>query len=221
MASPPIPGWIRSFSYPGYTNAFSFLPPDCPRFYATETLFGNWQSPVLLLAKDPAPTHVMRDRFHCERIDGWRHSCRDKEVGQRTNMRLNRLVNNYLACKPLYGSVAAHMLYDHPGASRNLPGLRRGELHSHLAKVLQWVMESMPNLKAIACLGDDAWRFTAKTLGDCLAARNGKDYRDNQRVLVGMIGSRRITVSCHYHPSRGSNEEIAIGWAALSSRTRP
>ena len=49
--TPKIPRWICDFTHPGYTNVLSFLP-RCPRLYATETLFGDWDASVLLLAKD-------------------------------------------------------------------------------------------------------------------------------------------------------------------------
>src|SRR4051794_23637894 len=91
-STPPIPKQFRQFAIDGYTNVFCILP-SCPRFYATETLFGDWDAPVLLLAKDAAPAHVIRDLARTEGVGAWRHAQRHlgDRGGWRTNERLTAL----------------------------------------------------------------------------------------------------------------------------------
>ncbi len=59
--TPTIPSWIRSFAYPGYINAYSLdRLKEEPKLFCTETLFGDWDAPTLLLAKDAAPAQAIR-----------------------------------------------------------------------------------------------------------------------------------------------------------------
>ena len=148
-----IPDWIKNFRYEGYTNVFEIIK-DCPRFYATETLYGDWDAEVLLLAKDAAPAHVIYELFKKEGKDAWRHAQRrlwDKG-GVKTNERLDRLVKKFLPelhkdGNLLYGSALANLLFNEPNWSRPLPGIKRGALFTHLGSMLKWVIEEMPNLR--------------------------------------------------------------------------
>lgn len=216
-ATPVIPDRFRRFSHPGYTNVFSFLP-DCPRFYATETLFGDWDAPVLLLAKDAAPTKAIRDRAETEGNDGWRHSqrCRGDRGGCQTNERLSELATRVPGTK-VYGSALANLLYDDPRWSRSLPGFYSGPLHDYLAEVLQWVTGNMPNLRAIACIGEHAWFLTTNVLGQAAVARRSALFRDEERGITGHVCGRSVVATSHFHPARGSREQWNLGWDRLSS----
>ena len=218
-AGPLVPSHFRDFTYPGYTNALSFLPHGCPRFYPTETLFGNWDSPILLLAKDAAPTAVMRDSVKSDGCGGWRHAQRERGdyAGWKTNERLANLVRAHQLPDPLYGSATANMLYDDPEWSRSLPGFYSGPLHDYLVEVLRWVIGNMRNLRAVACISRESWYLTAVVLGDRAAAPRAREYRDQERMLSGSISSRKIVASAHFHPSRGSREQWALGWRGLAS----
>lgn len=213
--TPRIPDLFRRFSCTGYTNVFSFLP-DCPRFYATETLFGDWEAPVLLLAKDAAPTKVIRELARTEGNGAWRHAERRRNDagGYRTNERLVE-VSKRLPGPKLYGSALANLLCDDPRWSRALPGFFSGPLHDYLADVLRWVIDSMPNLQAIACIGEHAWFLTAHVLGQSVVAREAARYRDEERFITGHVGARMILATSHFHPARGSRDQWNLGWARL------
>lgn len=215
--TPIIPDRFRHFSFAGYTNVFSFLP-DCPRFYATETLFGDWGAPVLLLAKDAAPTRVIRELAKTEGNGAWRHAerRRDDAGGYRTNERLVE-VSKSLPGSKLYGSALANLLCDDPRWSRALPGFFSGPLHDYLADVLRWVIHSMPNLHAIACIGEHAWFLTAQVLGQSTVARQAARYRDAERFITGHAGARTIFATSHFHPARGSRSQWSLGWARLAT----
>ncbi len=215
--TPAIPEQFRRFAHPGYTNVFTILP-RCTRFYCTETLFGDWDGATLLLAKDAAPTQAIRERAEREGDAAWRHSERSRgdRGGCRTNERLARLAGA-LPAGMLYGSATANMLCDEPGWSRSLPGFHSGPLHEYLSDVLRWVIASMPNLRAVACLGQEAWFLAATVLGQPEATGRGREYRDSERLLITGHEGRRIALSCHFHPSRGSNEQVWLGWSALGA----
>jgi hypothetical protein len=53
-----VPDWIRKFSCSGWTNVFQLVPNN-ESLYCTETLFGDWNGRVLLLAKDACPTSAV------------------------------------------------------------------------------------------------------------------------------------------------------------------
>jgi hypothetical protein len=215
--APSIPAWIKRFKHPGYTNAFEFLPDNCPRFFATETLFGDWDAPVLLLAKDTAPTQVMCDRVKVEGTDGWRHSqrARGDRGGYQTNERLLTMARQ-VPCAKLYGSATANMLYDDPGWSRSLPDFHSGPLHEYLVDVLRWVVGNMPELRVVACLGREAWYLTAVVLGRSdIACEAG--CRDKERMIDGVVNDRTIMASAHYHPARASLEQRRLGWSQVVS----
>lgn len=216
--TPKIPRWIRDFAHPGYTNVFSFLP-DCRRLYVTETLFGDWDAPVLLLAQDAASTQDIRVLAEREGIGAWRHA--QRELGDsgrwQTNERVVKLARQLPGSK-LYGSAAANMLCDKPGSSRSLPGFRSGPLHEYLANVLRWVVGKMPNLRAIACLGNEAGYLTSVVIGNPELKRQWTFCRENAQPLVGEVGERQIIATAHYHPAaRVSASRKTAGWDALKA----
>jgi hypothetical protein len=221
--TPEIPEWIRTFAYPGYTNVFALLP-DCVRLYATETLYGDWSGELLLLAKDAAPTQVIRELVGREGVVGWRHSQRGRDsAGWKTNQRVEQFVRRVSRTHPkgqraaLYGSALANMLCDKPGWSRALPGIRVGPLHDYLVHVLIWVIGSMPRLRVVACLGEEAWYLTASLLNRRDAAQCLPAYRDNATPLAGVINGRSLFVTGHYHPAaRVSKPALERGWEAVA-----
>jgi len=215
--TPEIPVWIKDFRYCGYTNIFELLP-DCARLYATETLFGDWDAETLLLAKDPAPTHVIKNLIKLEGSDGWRHAQRvlNDKKGVKTNERLELLANKAPGRK-LYGSATAHMMCDIPKQSRTLPEFLRGPLHDHLKEVLKWVISNMPNLRVIACLGGDAWFLTATVLGHSHVARQWTEYRNRNEAISGFVQDKKLVAIPMYHPgARIGVPPMLAGWEHLS-----
>jgi hypothetical protein len=212
--TPSIPSWIRDFRHDGYTNVFEFLP-DNPRLYGTETLFGDWGAQTLLLAKDAAPAQIIKS-------SGWRHAERTlgDSGGWRTNERLKELADLIPGSK-LYGSAAANMLYDNPRWSRSLKGFRYGPLHDYLVKVLRWVVFSMPNVRVIACLGDESWYLTSMAMGESGAAKRWSDFRNNAQALAGTIEGKTVIATPHYHPAaRISSTRVQANWHSLDEVLR-
>lgn len=221
MERPSVPDWIRAFSYREWTNVFQLVPTN-DHLYATETLFGDWNSRVLLLAKDACPTSAI------QRASDWRHAQRElgDKQGWRTNERLQGRLMPWLPDKSfLYGSATANMLYDDPRWSRSLPGFFAGDLHEFLRCVLSWVMESMPRLEWVACLGTEAWFLTCVTIGDFASATQFKERRDSYKTSKGIVGKKEIKAFPLFHPAaRVGLQVMEYGWQAfgarLSSNTR-
>lgn len=219
METPTIPDWIREFKHDGYTNVFSVLP-NCKSLYGTETLYGDWAAPVLLLLKDGLPTDKLEARIARGEINPWRHAQKElgDDGGQRTNNRLAKLADRIDTPK-LYGSATANMLCDIPGMSRKLPGFDNGELHIYLVRVLQWVVSSMPNLRVIACCGKEAWYLSCHAMNLSDKAKSWQEYRDNNegRHLVGQVQRKTIKATAHYHTARNSDIQIAQNWDLLAN----
>lgn len=139
---PHVPDWIRRFSYPKWTNVFQLVPNNenlYPEALRAEwkNQFNDWNSRILLLAKDGCPTRVIRKACEQGESQPWRYAQQElgDEGGWRTNNRLYRFASVVPGGK-LYGSATANMLYDDPGWSRPLPGVFAGPLHDFLKRVL-------------------------------------------------------------------------------------
>ena len=72
MPTPPLPPWIREAAVGGYLTAHTLLPGET-RLYGTESLYGDWDAPVLLLAKDFAPSKVLHERLAAGETRPYRH----------------------------------------------------------------------------------------------------------------------------------------------------
>ncbi len=198
---------------------FSIVPSN-EWLYGTETLFGDWSGSTLLLAKDGAPTHVIRTLAARGESRPWRHACRER--GDTGGCRTNEFITDAAAMLPggkLYGSATANLLYDDPAWSRSLPGFYNGDLHRYLSRVLGWVITSMPNLERIMCLGAEAWFLANKCLQPAVAVPDFAAHRDHNRSISCQSGARRIWLQPLYHPAaRVSTAAKLRGWttSALS-----
>lgn len=223
---PRAPAWIREFSYRNWTNVFQLVPENESLYPEAlrpdwKAQFNDWDGRLLLLAKDGCPTRVIRESLAKGEPQPWRYSQQElgDEGGWRTNNRLYRFASIIPGGK-LYGSATANMLYDDPGWSRSLPGFFAGPLHDYLRHVLNWVVESMPKIERVACLGKEAWFLTCSSFGNPEAARKFKEYRDALEPVSGMIGKKSITAFPLHHPSRVGNEVGQKEWQALAVRSR-
>jgi hypothetical protein len=216
-----------------WVNAFgpNLLGSTARRLFATETLFGDWQGNVLLLAQDPMPASALRTLIAKCRASGspiegaWRHADRhlfgDKK-GIKTNERLKTLVQKYLGgVGVLYGSASAHMLFDDGvGAtySQNLTGFYSEPLQTHLQRVLSWAVQNMANITHVACLGEKAWDLCVSTAGlDLSSERDFKLCRDSGVKISASIADKQLSLIPVHHPAaRISKSEIEKNWGLIS-----
>lgn len=202
-STPTIPGWIRGFRSEAYTNIYELCPRET-RLYGTESLFGDWSAPVLLLAKDFAPRRIVTDRIAAGDPRPFRH-----EPTMKTNQMLVRYAAP-LGQRLLYGSALVGLLRNDGAISGTLPA--RAEVMPWATRVLRFTMEHMPNLRAIVCLGTDAW--------DC--ARDALELRRCDRRELRRIGrpaiSGGVMVFPLPHPSRtpGGRVRVEQGWADMA-----
>ena len=211
--TPMIPPWIRTFSHPGYINVYS-LPRlgNEQKLFCTETLFGDWDAPTLLLAKDAAPAHVIRTRIEQNDADPWRHGVRGRDpMGYRTNERVMEIAQLFLGSK-LYGSALAHMLKENEQTSGSLADFYSGgPLRDHLKRVLEFVVTNMCNLEAIVCLGNEAYGLVSA----CVGTPGASVLPTGQCVQLELF-KRQVLLAKLYHPAR----PFAGGWAARREEWR-
>jgi hypothetical protein len=145
--------------------------PSLPVISGTETVkvfekFG-WEVARQLRERDRRP---------------WRHN-----PEMLTNKKLARFASSIPGDK-LYGSATANMLYNAPGSSRELKGFYSEPLKGFLCSVLHWVLDSMPLVEWVGCMGKEAWFVSYTTLGDSVAADQFGPYRDAYKQMAGAIG---------------------------------
>ena len=214
-----------------WVNVFSeeFLGKNIQQLYATETLFGNWDGELLILAQDALPASSLKSVINSHtskgesRANAWRHA--DKiQYGDRAGWKTNQRIKDFLklyapSIQGVYGSATAHMLYDDGSESysQDLRGYKSKELQIHLIKVLKWVIDNMPNLRIILCLGSKAWNLAADASGSKLT----KDYqnlRDTSNYKNVRISDRLLTIIPAYHPAaRVDIKALEKNWRCLES----
>jgi hypothetical protein len=197
LATPPLPDWIRDARVDGYTTAHRLCPQET-RLYGTESMYGDWNGRMLLLAKDFAPSRVLHERIKegCQRP--YHH---DPKL--RTNVRLMHFVAPFENLGLVYGSALANLLRDDGEFSGALPN-RKGAME-HGIRVARFVIEHMPALRWIVCLGREGW--------DCACGAQGvqgdwRVHRDSGEPLERLVAA--------YHPSaRVSREQMTRSWEAF------
>jgi hypothetical protein len=157
---PPIPDWLRAFRHPSYTNIYELCPNE-KHVFGTETLFGDWDADLLLLAKDYAPSHIIRQRIKSGEDSPFRHGVRCKDqMGWRTNENLEKLAEEMGEVRLLYGSALGGLMRNDGATSGRLPDFTQLK-RTFAARLLNWCIEHLPNLKGIACLGKDALKVVS------------------------------------------------------------
>ena len=94
----------------------------------------------------------------------------------------------------VYGNALGGLLRNKDGGSGELPSYRADS--PYLLKVLRFGCEQMPNLRAIACLGDVAWDVCTEAFGIAGADR-GMHMNERRPVDVG-----GVLLFAHAHPAR-------------------
>jgi hypothetical protein len=214
LSTPQIPGCIRDFRHPSYTSIYQLCPGES-RLFGTESLYGDWSAPLLLLAKDFAPARLVRvriragDRRPYHHTD-WRTSPR--APGAATNRNLHRFAES-VPCAKLYGSALAGLLRNDDAVSGTLPDFQPGGAVRMFARdVLRFTLAHMPHLRAVVCLGVEAWDCMTESVG--CAGADRQEHRNSRRPLVA--GGIRIFALAH--PSRfppGGRETLEADWEAV------
>jgi len=196
-STPPLPDWIRHARVRGYVTAQQLCPGE-PRLYGTESLYGDWEGEVLLLAKDFGPSRILLERIASGDPRPYRHS-----PEMLTNRRLQRLAEPLANRGILYGSALGNLLRADGRVSGSLPN-RRAAL-DYGTVVTRFVVERMTSLQWIVCLGREAWEVASSDLG---VEGDWRAQRDAGEPLESLVAA--------YHPAaRITLEAMARPWEAL------
>jgi hypothetical protein len=198
MHTPPLPGWIREASVPGYENAHQLCPGE-PRLYGTESLFGDWGGKVLLLAKDFGPSSIVRGRIAAGDPRPYRH-----EPRMRANRRLVQMAEPIQHLGLLYGSALANLLRADGRVSGTLPN--RTAAMAHGVAVLRWVLGQMPALRRVVCLGAEAWECGCAAIG---LVGDWREHRESGEPLGPLVAAYHP--SARVSPSSGMQVQITDG----------
>ena len=125
---------------------------------------GYWKTAeLLLLAQDPANLKTIQERIGWHSDPFCAFDWREKKDGFETNRNLHWLAQQ-IDCRKLYGSVFAGLLKHSESKSGKTP--KSLAVVAYKKTVLTWVLDHVPNLRAIACLGAQARDFVAEELLD-------------------------------------------------------
>lgn len=211
--TPQILAEIRSYRHRYYTNIFQIVP-DETRLFGTESLYGDWDAALLLLAKDFAPVQVVRRRISEGDSRPFRHgqSALDfQRMGVGTNEHIETLTAR-LQCKKLYGSAFGGLLRNDGKASGPLPGYAHVR-DEYAAGMLKWVIEEATNLRMVVCLGWEAWDCLFRSARTPTSLVEFKAERGSGRPLALQLDGRTINVFAMCHPAaRVSNSQKFSGW---------
>ena len=206
--TPPLPDWILDFCCERFTNIYQLCPGET-RLYGTESLYGDWEGDVLLLAQDFASRTLVERRIAKGDPRPYRH-----KPDMKTNQNLVELAEP-MRCGMLYGSALAGLLRNSASNSGSLPPI--DPIKPHLIQVLEFVRMHMPNLRGVACLGCLAWELLAEAFG--VDAGDWGEHL-NQRNPIQTDG---ILVFAQAHPARvwpqrGGKENAFEDWRRMAQR---
>lgn len=210
--TPQLPDWLRSFRTPNYTNIYELIPEE-NRLYGTESLFGDWDAEVLLLAKDFGTSQLVRERMAAGDSRPYRHEDKPRHLGYLTNRNLLEFATP-LGGTLLYGSAMVGLLRNDGETSGWLRD--RSAVKEFVTAALQFTLTNMPRLRAVACLGVDAWSFSAQ-LFDTDPQAWAVQRESRAPHMHGSVAIFALT-----HPSRqtGGKLKVLQNWRALGDWLR-
>ncbi len=206
--TPPLHDWIRDFRCEWFTNIYE-LCPDETRLYGTESLYGDWDGEILLLAQDYGSRTLIDERIAERDPRPYRH-----DPDWPTNVNLVKLAEP-LQCGKLYGSALAGLLRNSASSSGALPPI--DPIRPHLVRVLRFVRSNMPNLRGAACLGRLAWELWAESVG--VEAGDWAEHLEQRRPS----DAGGVLAFAQAHPSRawaqrGGKKVVFEDWRRMAER---
>jgi hypothetical protein len=209
--TPVIPAEIKGFKTQEYTNIYELVPGET-RLYGTESLYGDWSGELLLLAKD----------FACSQyVQKLQDNGDPRPYSHNPKAPTNKNLIEYLSefkCGMLYGSALVGLLRNDGKKSGTLPEFKKGsKVRQYACDVLRcFTIENMPNLRAIACLGDVAW--------DCALDSFEKPF-EKPRVSFKQAREERVPIPVEqislfalYHPAARCRKDSQIeDWQAMGT----
>jgi|GEM_PF-2515211 len=162
-STPEIPDWIRGFTLQGYRNVYELLPHETS-LYGAEDLYGDWRGDTLILGREHGPVAGVIARVDADERIPFGHSRGDKHTELLKQRVLAGGLNRAIwsrECGLLYGTAVASLCRTSPRATGALP--KKDEALTYGAQVLSgFVLQQMPNLSQVICLGREAWRVATE-----------------------------------------------------------
>jgi uracil-DNA glycosylase len=187
--TPAIPDWIRQLASPtNYKNPFQ-MGIEGPNLFGTETLCGDWDGDLLLVAQDfELASNVESVIREFGPNAAWRHNDGDSRysMGYMTNVAICQHLTGIGRCVGIKGeeAISCRTLYVNVcfflKIKKEKPSVDAIEKSM---PVLEYVIDNMPNLKTIACLGKPAFDCVAKGSDQfkdwrtCLEEKQGLPWR--------------------------------------------
>ncbi|TPL79877.1 hypothetical protein FJ950_27060 [Mesorhizobium sp. B2-3-14] len=224
--TPSIPDNIRRLKPPlNFVNPLQ-IGIDGPNLFGTETLCGDWNGDLLLLAQDFAPADEVRAVLKKHGSKGaWRHNDGDGRygIGMITNENICRHLNSIGRNVDLAGrkSFDSGVLYGNAsfflkeGNVSPTNGVRAS------APVFQFVIENMRKLRVVACLGKPAFEGVMGWLGSSadwrLHMNARKPVRHGQLSIFALAHPGQLGINGRL-PSATHSERVAAvsaDWRAV------
>lgn len=207
IGRPAVQEWMRA-PIKGYRSVYeSEFCPQETRIFGTESLYCNWNGRLLILAQDFSHDECIRERLRAGEQRPYRH-----DPCNRTNIQLRKLVEDSgLDGDVLYGSAMGGMLKIGDGLGSKLPNLKGARAYA--SRLLEFVVEAMPNICAIACLGTFAWEVACNRIAGLssisAATKCRRGYLESRKPIHVVIDDREIGLFAHVHTSnRGVNSRL-------------
>ncbi len=184
----------------GYRNIYEYALGQ-QNLYGTETLFGEWSGALLLLAKDFAPSKYVEDRIRAQELVPYHH-----KPSLPTNGHLRELLKGYNG-RILYAS-ACFFLRDDGKWSGPLPN--KQEALDRSRPIFDFTIEHMSNLRAVACLGKEAWEFAVE------AGTGWREHMEARRPVIR--NGRKFFALAHpgkYGTMNRGKDKVAEDWTAM------
>lgn len=208
-STPTIPAQFRKFrAQPAYTSIFEIYPHET-RLYCTEDLYGDWNAPVLLMAKDAGSSRIFLPSSQGGRGWQWVHN-----PARPTNRNLVPLAEQ-LGCGKLYASFLGPLLRNDDQESGAL--YMDAKIRAFVKDLFEWTISKMPNLETVAVLGHEAWQELTSAIGQQAEAKRWNVRHRTGEPLSVQIDHRRINLVALYHPARITSSVLAkqAGWKGI------
>jgi hypothetical protein len=194
---------LRDFRHDSYINIYEACPNES-RIFGTESLYGDWDAEILLLAKDFAPWHFIKHRIDIG-SRAFRASCPCKDGGKAMGVSTNRnLVSKLIPeltqeTRLLYGSVCGGLMRNDGKTSGRLPDWESVRT-DYAAVLIDFVIGHLPNLKFVVAMGKEAWDAVSATAGSAVKFADSRDSFDPVTVAG-------YPCFATFHPSRWSGQK--------------
>jgi hypothetical protein len=195
---------FASLKAEGYRN-INELYKQNNQLHACETLFGDWDAEVMILAQDAANFNTLKQLKASSDENPFKHSPKN-----RTNKNLYEIIRSLEIFKTgeydmpnnkkcgLYYANAIWLLKDTDGMSGSLTNTK--EAYKENKKVFDATISNLPRLKLILTLGEHAFNFIKFCSGDQISIDWHQSVQ-KRKLSKAQIGNKSLLVGSIYHTS--------------------